>query len=538
MYLITVIISVIMSVFSTVVMSYISMATPIGPWIAPTLVLCASLLFKCMAYNTQQQWVALATIAGSIGGILATAIGFSFPTLYFLEPLLFNQWMGSPLYFITIVSILAFISGLFAFWWVDTYEHALLVEEDLRFPVGQLIYKMITALSSQMRKAYELMTGFIVTLLFCAVQDGYVPFIKKIPSSITLFSRAHIWWMNIPAIQLDLFPLVWAIGFVTGHVIAFPLLVGALFRIILVEPLNTLNHFSHLSTSEFTLAFCSGMVLSSALSSFIYFPLYVWKSRYKIPFFFYSRPQFHRLSGIPMHMILKLICPVLLFWCFFSYFDFSFFGQLYVLTGMFICTYQIVVIAGKIGLALLGRYATFVMVPGMIFFGFDSLQVVLLSTFIELCGGIATDMLCSRKIASLLSIDKRMVKQFQYLGLVVSSLAVGITVWFLINYFTLGSAQLFAQKAQARQLLIQARQFDPCVLLIGAVFGFLLHKIKINSALVFGGLLMPLNLVLGLFLGGLCAFFAGKSKEEGYPLWSGVFASNSLWMVFKAMLQK
>jgi hypothetical protein len=38
-----------------------------------------------------------------------------------------------------------------------------------------------------------------------------------------------------------------------------------------------------------------------------------------------------------------------------------------------------------------------------------------------------------------------------------------------------------------------------------------------------------------LVAGGLCAMYT-KHKEEWYPLWSGVFASHSIWMVFSALM--
>ncbi len=78
-----VIIAIILSVFSTAVMAYISMATPIGPWIGPTLALLAAILFKL--FGLQKNLIkeqSLAVSAGSIGGILATAFGFTYPTLY------------------------------------------------------------------------------------------------------------------------------------------------------------------------------------------------------------------------------------------------------------------------------------------------------------------------------------------------------------------------------------------------------------------------------------------------------------------------
>src|SRR5665647_44217 len=92
MLIIAIFFSIIFSIFSTVVMSYISMATPIGPWIAPTIALLAMLLLKLFAIkHNNVERVGLITTAGSIGGILATGMGFSFPTLYFVDPLLFND---------------------------------------------------------------------------------------------------------------------------------------------------------------------------------------------------------------------------------------------------------------------------------------------------------------------------------------------------------------------------------------------------------------------------------------------------------------
>ena len=97
MWIFPIILSIVLSIFSTAVMSYISMATPIGPWISSTLVLITMLIFKLFAQKeSSSQKIALITVSGSIGGILATALGFSFPTLYFLDPGLFNAWMASP----------------------------------------------------------------------------------------------------------------------------------------------------------------------------------------------------------------------------------------------------------------------------------------------------------------------------------------------------------------------------------------------------------------------------------------------------------
>ncbi|HSC25164.1 MAG TPA: hypothetical protein VLB80_03035, partial [Candidatus Babeliales bacterium] len=106
--------------------------------------------------------------------------------------------------------------------------------------------------------------------------------------------------------------------------------------------------------------------------------------------------------------------------------------------------------------------------------------------------------------------------------------------WLLINHFGLGSPELFAYRAQSRQLLIQTKHFDYIVLTVGALFGFCLQRIRLNPMLVLGGLLMPFDITCGLVVGGLLAAVS-VDKEDWYPFWSGIFASNSLCMLLRAI---
>jgi OPT oligopeptide transporter protein len=534
MFTIPAIIGALLSIFSTAVMSYIAMATPIGPWIAPTLVLIGALLFKIAFQTIKTAPLAYAVCAGSIGGILATALGFSFPTLYFLEPALFNAWMGSPLYFMVIVGALSGVAGWLGIWIANVSEHKLLVTEQLAFPIGQLVYKMITAITQHMRKAYELMFGFVSTAFFCVLQDGIGVVKSYIPQSIALLPAACVGFISVPAIRFDLMPFVWAVGFLTGHVIALPLLVGAVSRIVILDPLHRLPVFAHLSSVEFVLAFCSGLVLIGTLTSFMNLPRSLYTG-FKKAFERSSTQSLLSDTGMTMSLVIEFICLLCAYIAFFSYFKFSIVSQCFILITTMLCAYQMAAIAGKIGMALLGRFATFVMIPGIILFGFDSMQAVLVATFVEVCGGVATDTLFGRKMAQSASISTQRMAYFQYFGLCVSCITVGIVFWALINHFHLGSVHLFAQKAQARQLLIQAQQFDTYVLMLGALFGLILGYIKINPALVFGGLLMPVNLVVGLVVGALCTWFV-KEKEDYFPFWSGVFASQSIWMLLRALI--
>lgn len=535
MNLLNLVVSFLLSIFSTAVMSYIAMATPIGPWIAPTLVLLAIALMKLFRVSKNVDTsIAYVTVAGSIGGILATAFGFSFPALYFLNPALFQDLMANPYYFCLYVSLLGFFAGWFGIWIANTIEHKLIVEEQLPFPIGQLVQKMIAA-HTNTRKAYELIIGFMSTAFFCIIQDGTRFFRGMLPKSIALIPTTTFSIFSIPSINFDLWPLLWAIGFVTGHVVALPLLVGSFVRFFFMEPINKL-FFISVPSIDFVLAFCGGLVLSGAVLGFVGTPKAVYKALQRLWFgTSYKQPAFYKLLYEKQHYALELIILLSLLTVFLRYLDFSYTMQLYLIVCTWMCTYQMVIVAGKIGLAQLGRYATFVMVPAMFLFKVTHQQLILIATFVEVTGGVATDILFGRKLAYEAHISLRRVRLYQYLGLVISSLALGIILWLLINHFTLGSTELFAYKAQSRALLINVQHFDYRVLVIGFFCGIILKYMRMNPALVLGGLLMPTNISLGLIVGGLSSYLC-KNKEEWYPFWSGVFASNSLWMLLKAIV--
>ena len=106
----TIVLTILFSLFSTAILSYISMAVMIGPWIHSIIIIASSLIFSCMrsklSSESRIKSISLITAGSSIGGILATGCGFAFPTLYFLNKDIFNGWLHNPPYFITIMTIM------------------------------------------------------------------------------------------------------------------------------------------------------------------------------------------------------------------------------------------------------------------------------------------------------------------------------------------------------------------------------------------------------------------------------------------------
>lgn len=530
--LLTIVMSLFLVMFSAIVMSYIAMATPIGPWIAPTLVFLSMAFLRLIKQKSDlSERLVLCVATGSIGGIMATACGFALPTLYFLDDVLFTQWLNAPLFFISVLASLSFFAGWLGLWLANAFEESLIVQSALPFPVGNMIYKVIVS-QTHLKKTYDMSIGFWSTICFCFMRSGIGTIGSLIPKVITLLPSMSLGIIQLPAISLSLMPMFWAIGFVTGMGIISSLAIGSIAKIVVIEPVRQL-YFLHVEAPEFILAFCSGIVIAGALHSFLRIPD-LFKFLYRsFNHFSKERSSFITISSRQLGELLSLC---VLTSAFLYYFKFGFVSQAYLIFFAAVCAYQIAVIAGKIGLAQLGRFATFVMVPAIFLFKLNYVQTVFIATFVEICGGVMADILFGRKLAYLSHISKERIKKYQYFGLFISSLAVAVVFWILLTHLQLGGAELFAQRAQARALLIKAQHFNFYVLLVGLLFGSLIQLTPLSPMLFLGGILMPLNVTLGFVAGALLTLFV-SNPEKKTSFWSGVFVGNSIWMIVWVFLR-
>jgi hypothetical protein len=518
--------SILLSIFSTSVMTYITLATPIGPWMGPTLALVALVLFRPFVHSHKE--LLLPVCAGSLGGIAATAVSFSFPTIYFLNKTFFDSFIATPYVFFFTLAGLIICAGGVGLFLAQYFASSLIDEQNLSFPIGKLNYKVLSADSSSAQKKH-LGVGLLATFMYGL--SGSKIFFKNvlIPAKLKLFAARKLFFFSLPSITIamNIAPMLIAIGFIAGHMITIPLLIGALSKIVWIDPFHTFC-CSYLNDSDFLFAFCSGMVLSGAFLGIISLPKQLYNLLKKVS----SEKKFtfdKKLFFNPEFFLL------LSSFVFLSFLKFSFISKLYIILFSMVCAYQIAVIAGKIGLALLGRFATFVMIPGVLLFDISALQITVLATFVELVGGIMTDALFGYRAVLEAGIERTRMRKYHILGLVVSAIVCAGTFYFLVTHFQLGSEQLFAQRAQARALLIHVTTFDYYVLAYGAFFGMILKKLKINPMLVLGGLLMPLSLSLMLMFGGALSLLV-KNKEEYEPLCSGVYAGNALTMILQVFL--
>lgn len=523
-HILVVITAILASSVSAIVMLYIAMATPLGPWIEPVLAIALTSTAHLLVrnYKAHHSLVIIISAAG-IAGISGVATGFSYPTYRFLAYGDFSSWIQHTGSFIGTLAALIIAAGSFAFlqaqWLQDHF-----LDQPLPFPISKVTTQIITAFDTA-KKGLYLFAGALVSLL---VQTA--SFMTRIPSSLTFSRHSLTSWLTFPAmnLRLDMSLLLIALGFATGTITALPLAIGTIANIVLVNPLYTLM-YSHLTFSQFIMGWVAGMIGFSLLYHCL-------KNGFA---YIYTRkmPQTLRIALPPItksHILkpytLLLFLPIV----FFAYHQFSPLSIIYLLAGTSISIYILALIAARIGLAPLGRFATFVMIPGLLLFNFSPLQLTFVSTFVELSGGILCDSLFGRKTAQLLNIKPSSIIAAQVLGLITGAITISITFWFLAKAHMIGSPPLIAQRSAMRALLVTGYQFNIGPILFGALFSGLLTFTRINQVLIITAFLMPPQYVLPLLVGSLLSRLP-HDREKYYPFWAGIYSTSSFMLALRSI---
>lgn len=533
------------AILASATLSYVSMATMVGPWIAPAIVLASSIILKFRNNNANRSKInkelAIIQTIGSIGGIIGVGIGFSLPTLYFLDINAFNVLVKNPFYFSIFIGILCLSAGGLGIWLARTFANKFIIKDKLSFPVSKLIYNMITS-QSQGKQAKKMFFGFSLSWIVCFLRDGFLHIKGIIPKVFYLFPS--VLGNNF---AISIMPMLWAIGFIAGSGIVLPLFVGLLSKYFVLWPLN--NHsiylpfklFDALPQNDFITAFAAGLVISELFIGLLKYPKIVFsKSNFFLRFNFFEQFNLERIKKATKYILNpELILVLILSFILLTYFGFSLIAQILLLTFIVLATYQISYLGSKIGLITFGRFATFIMIPMMIMFKLNFTQITLLVVFFNVCAATASDLLFDYKVGQLCDIKFNKIHNYQWLGLIVTALTMGFFLWLLFNSFQIGSPELFAQRGKSRALLIQSLNFDWRILFLGFFYGVILKKIKISPTMVFGGILMPNSLTIGLAIGALLSRFSRdkNGSQDKFSLWSGVFAGESIWILITILIK-
>jgi len=540
------------TILSTLILSYISIATVLGPWIAPTLIISSigisGILQKMRQKSLSLQDIVKIESTGAVGGIIATAIGFSLPMIFFLEPETFSPWMAHPFYFCYMICTICLAGGALGLCIGRLLSKDLIKKYSLPFPVSELTFRVANA-NNKIGSAKALIWGVASTLGILALRDGIGKWKGLIPKYIPLFPSI---FQN--DLCLSIRPMLWSIGYVTGLQTLFPLLIGLISKYLILYPINyhskllPISLFAPYSELQVAFAFCSGILLYEVFDGIPGFKKIASKITLNVPevktniLWLVNIVITHKIKKKPdIPFISKLIIyvePVVsitLTCTLLTYFKFSLLAQLALIVFTTIATYQICVISGKIGLVQFGRFSTMVAIPMYLLFGLNFVQVTVIYIFFGVCAAVASDLLFDYKTGSLCNISSATMHRYQWLGLLVSALSSGFIFWLLFTHLTIGSPDLLAQRALSKAAIIQTFKFDKYIVAIGFFFAFILKKFKLSPAMTFGGILMPNDMTFALVIGGLIAHLTkGSDHLDTKEFFSaGVFSSESIWVFIK-----
>jgi hypothetical protein len=493
--------AVFLSIFSVATLLYVSLATGIGPWIAPLLVCIVRML------RIEPAASLYIVMGASCGAAIATGIGFSIPTLYFVDRMAWDAWMAHPTLF-----SLGMMAGIIAasMWGVALarrYAAEVFADTSSTFPT---LIAIQATLDTALSRVHALFLGGGI---FCATAIGV--------------ARNSVAWCA----GLPLFPVYAAAGFLAGTSLVIPLLLGVLSRWVVVWPLMTIAQWmpevswAHMSMRDVTWALCLGLMLSSIFRSVRRHRLVLYNGLRSL-ISFERRPEAsstvleHAGTLGSLGLCIAAGLPP--------------FAVVFILFCMRPLLRHLLFFFASTGLAPYGRYMTVMMLPLVCIPGISSLPVVLVCGIIGIAGSSMIETVSAMRLCAQYSLDSRRMAWALALGISVSACVCGGLLWALCTVYGLGIPPLLAHRGLSRALVMNAFAWNGTLVALGCVWGMILDWRGMNAALMFGGLIMPAELVF-CFVGGGIVRHVLQDDSRGILFWSGVLVGDVMLLVATAV---
>ncbi|HSW76257.1 MAG TPA: hypothetical protein VLG50_04405 [Candidatus Saccharimonadales bacterium] len=492
-------------------MSYLAMSTQLGPWVAPVFVIvCMVLAMPLVPRSWFKEHVIVTIAAGSIGGMVGTALGLTWPSFYFLHEHAFAQSIKSPMIFAGTISLFVLTAGMLAFLIVYLFKDHLIVRKALPFPMSRLVHDIVYI--DKEKSSQSMMTQGIIA-----------------STAWNIFLYAQRVWLHPYAMQLHMIPMLISIGFVAGEQSAIPLLIGMASRKLALYGLRN-NFFLQYSDTEFIIRFCSGILIALFLAR-VGLLISERKQIRATSDFFVMLKRLYTNYYLRIFFIVAILGSLL----FLHAWNISWVLLLYVFIFLLFLCYNAAYMVGVVGVIELGLFVWLIVLPLADIYTVASTSVVAVAVFCMICIGMVVDLMFSNKLAYLSNIAYSKIIKYQLLGFIVAVISSGLIMWWYTYSFKLGSLPLTAQSAQSFDLMIFTGQYKHRVVLSGMLFGFIIRKIVAEPFTVIGSMLMSTATTFWLVLAGAFSYFV-KKDEKFYPFWFGVYASHALWIMILAFV--
>ncbi|MBP7854839.1 hypothetical protein KAZ82_02750 [Candidatus Babeliales bacterium] len=503
--------SIFFSVMSTGMMSYLTMSTQIGPWVAPVfVVVCMVFVIPFIKSKWFYEHAVVAIASGSVGGMIGICLGLSFPSFYVLHKNLFESWVADPVKLCFLIFGFVVCAGLYALFLSYFLRHYFLHKSDLTYPMSQLVYDVIF-IDKHQKSHHRMLAGVGVATVW---------------NLITISARSSL-AMYVP--QIHMFPLVSTVGFIAGISIVFPIVLGFCIRVFILDMVRIYSG-SLVSGNSFLITFCFGMLIS-LVARMIW---HAWKTRNDQQV--YKRTLFWHETFLKSKFFLGSYVLILAA----SFALLHSFG-----VSAIICLYSFVAIAwlskymveiiGEIGIIDVDNYVWFVLLPLLYAMAPASDVLIAVAVFSMLSLGLIVDFMFSYKLADLAQVSYRKIVRYQLFALFSAAAIAGVFFLWFSQMWKLNNFALVGFKAHELDDVIQFGFYDYRVLLSGIVTGFLVLIMTSELLVTIGAVIMAPFTSITLVVAGICAHLI-KKKERWYPLWFGVYAGHMLWLIVQAFL--
>ena len=135
------------------------------------------------------------------------------------------------------------------------------------------------------------------------------------------------------------------------------------------------------------------------------------------------------------------------------------------------------------------------------------------------------------KTGFLLGATPRSQQVAEIIGLILPAAAIGFTLYLLNDAYGFGSAKLPAPQATLMSLIAKGviqKELPLILVLIGAVFGLMVHFMKVPVLPFAIGLYLPISLNTAIMVGGIVCYIVKKTTKSDKATERGVLVSSGL----------
>lgn len=539
------VVSTFFAILASVVLLYISISSGIGPFVAPVIVLASAALGRLFFWSSENysQRLALIQVAGANVGLLATAVGFTLPTYFFVDQVNFMSIITQrPVYAVSCISAFVLLWSVIGTFIGNLFSDHFLKDKTLKIPVADLIKTTIEA-SHEKKEFFKLAQGFGFGTFLCSIREL---FLRAVSSGFIRASSLPLIGVSGPAVAHTIAPTLWAVGFIAGPSMAFALFIGLASKHLFFQPVFSLmvsyRVGYELGFEQYLVAVGSGLVLADLVSGAFLNARELFgqfrnaKDLGNASVWFWQTLEHVKSIIQGAHYVwFGLSCGAAVW--FLRWFGITSPGLvIFLIAALCVAVYQMTLVSGQIGLVQFGRYATFLMLPALFFFYVSPFQAIVISSIVCIVGAAAANLLFQYRLADDLNISRSTMYNIQLASNVLGAASIGVVFVLLCSHLSLGSPEFLGFRCYARALLIQSFSFDVLSVGIGVAWGIVLKLFGASPAMVLGGILMPRELVAAFALGAGLSVLTSNPRDHMATA-SGVFAAEAIWIFIQILLK-